>query len=637
MTNPETARLADRKIEMPDPVTSGDLRSLNLSVSKKRELSSEERELILTEIVNGITLGEAAPELKRRQRNLAEVLDCSLVQVKSIGAHLKIRADKALTRAGLMGVLDRMSLIAIAEQARLFSGELFAEIVGEEATQRSVEAEKLRIAVEFYLKISGSNPRDPARQLLSESAELENSRHDRPLDPGPTASIEISPGALADYDNPAKVQWRQALFDFIRTNLSPAHLRGGYVVCMPSIKCAREIQGYLDLGVPADHIIAVEREGGIADQFKANVEAMGAQPWIGTVEGLLAKYTLPITVASLDFVGPLCSSYLDAIRHIVPPIDHDAVVAVNVMGRRESAKTQSLLRELAAIQGFAGQLGNLCLADLASDDLLNSGGDLETFAPRMLKLRERSAASIAEAKGHVSTLPFGEVRDTSLSSLIFYSLSEARRGSVAIWDIERILRTNEERAFRRSSACKSWDEMSPAERNQVLGASCTYAAFALRECLSRYRLSKGQPMFQPQDAMLLGMAATGGPVVKKLEEYDYISGVGSSSTPFSSTFLHLTGLRSALSGAVPLLALFNSFARQYLLGPRAVYGYARVGHNVVPPGGSLRSSSVLRFVDQESRKLLGKVQAESLFEVTKRVRAAADWKIYEKLSSGTRK
>lgn len=349
----------------------------------------------LTEVA--IANGSSVSELRQLRAELADSLGVSRRSLGSVSAYVEYSATEAIDELGLRSRLSNGELITAARLVRgsgtpledlrvladdigLTPGELSAVIDRYEALYQKrpdggLDAQVGTANASVVPPGSGTDqseatvtavappPSQPDDPLPGSSAcpgpakpsaleELPSEIVGPARDPlvtglSDTADSDLDPdtgisGDKANYDFPAKHEWRQVWADYIRSEFGPARLRDALVVCLPGRAVEPEVSKYLALGVRPENIYCVEGSARVRDEFLANAQRLGVKPLTEPLEKALVRLGekgLRFDIANFDFHGPQSRGHRRALDAL--PRASDSIVVYNALGKRDPKQVTS--------------------------------------------------------------------------------------------------------------------------------------------------------------------------------------------------------------------------------------------------------------------------------------------------------
>ena len=332
-------------------------------------------------------------------------------------------------------------------------------------------------------------------------------------------------GEHFNYNNENKRAWRKKIKEFIDANTTFEHRAKMRVLCLPGKLCL-EIPIYLELGFKPENIVGVE--GGDAKSreiFETNAQALGIDFRTARLEQVIKEETEPFDVVSLDFLGPICKSYMELLSNLY--LSNRALLAVNFMAKRESQEIQANLR-------LAGQvfLQDPCERSFSEfDDLINEHDltyDLKT----------------SRESGYI-TIIASTVGSLRSENNIFGNIHHP---DVVVGTVERKSMTEKVRA---------------AQRMLSVIANYYFRIFLTGSGYSRYDVEK---IICAKILPFVTRSMRSYPFVRKNERYQYSSKSqdGLASTPFNSDFFVLDTPREVYSDCSETVNFFKKILEYYL-------------------------------------------------------------------------
>ena len=275
----------------------------------------------------------AEKDLSKEREWLAENFDCKLLTVAAITAHLRIRANNAVS-----GQLLKTQ----AEFARDYVG--LADSEEERKLLQQEVADILKVNLAQIAQVTDVTRRD-SMQLLQKDVEVRKREQlDEALQKWDPVDF-LRGGAHVNYDTEIKEKWRMAWMHFIEEQTTPERRARMKVLCLPGKKCALELRHYLALGFRPEHITAVEGGDRIARaEFELNARPLGIQYHKGRLEDFLPTQKTRYDVVSLDFTGQICDTYLKIASQLM--LAERALMMTNTFARREAEDTQIGLQSM---------------------------------------------------------------------------------------------------------------------------------------------------------------------------------------------------------------------------------------------------------------------------------------------------
>jgi hypothetical protein len=338
----------------------------------------------------------ARSNLQLLATTLAEKYHCSPQQITSIGAQLKIRANRALEQHGLMGVcavenlmgcyvLHVMGIIEGSSAAALtFATELlnrgatkpidpstvntlltcYAELIEDDIKRQGMPVElSTTIDPPTVAKVKAPVMPSPppieakverapihSAALLSDANVLQHAApQEKALGDSPQTSNSRG-AAYVDYRFANKRLWHQREEVYIRNfaaRFSKAELELKDVLCMPGTRyegMQEEIGMLKAIGFDPRRIYAVE---GTNDEvrlreFRESCARLGIVPIEAKLEQCITRLQKKFSVVMFDFVGPANKTYEYILKNAL--FARDAALLVNLMVGREQAGMQETMR-----------------------------------------------------------------------------------------------------------------------------------------------------------------------------------------------------------------------------------------------------------------------------------------------------
>lgn len=359
------------------------------------ELSLEQKQHIRIELAKALAADLGKDQVKEIRKLLAQEYKVSTIQVGSVGAYLKITGEKIITEFAPASKLAPKDLCFIYIDIRKNRDSELAllECVKTNLERFSLNPKQLvNLIAQFESRLDFGSELAPTVAAIVDQIENSLGLDLEAQSPATSSNLESADdnilfeqqgGTFANYDNPTKVAWRKSWYEFIDRNVPRSRRAAAKILCLPSIKPEREINGYLELGFLPQNIYAVERDKRVADLFVSRCEGLGVNPIIQELSNVVQ--TLPrFEIFSLDFLGPISVSIAQILNNL--PLAENALVMLNTMGRREAAEIQSFLRHSSELrQHNPVILENWAFVKLLEKKLLERTLD-QRFNRQMLKI-----------------------------------------------------------------------------------------------------------------------------------------------------------------------------------------------------------------------------------------------------------
>ncbi len=455
---------------------------------KEREATDWEKEWIRQEIESAVAREATAEEIDGVRRALVELLGLSYPQVKAIAAW-KIRPDQ-----------DKLVLESTKVVNKL------ADVKQGQPTEKD-----------------NANP--SIINQIAEPLPVNTPSEDNAIVNDSRISFHPKSGAWMDFENsPIKDIWRKAEAQFIDENLprDPKKRAKMRVLCTPGIKCYKEVDHLIGIGIRPENIVAVEREKGAWNEFVANCKDKGIKPIYGDLSDVLEETNEPFDIVTLDFLGQLCAPSIGIIHKL--PLADKAVLAVNFLAKRESAKIQD---DLTKLKRAYGPLSRLVAEKVNAliQSVLGNNPDLEGMGPNeVLKLgRKEAKAEINDTEYEVD-----ELREISLWSLMRHAGTSRKEN----WMFREMIQTcNFPEEWLRKNKGKDRDQILLHLIANSLGNTFAADDQELLAHLVGHGIYRMDGHKYGLDALALTTNA-GIRQMRKLQKFKYKSRIGKTSSPF---------------------------------------------------------------------------------------------------------
>lgn len=349
------------------------------------------------------------------RESVASRYGLSVNQVQSIGAQLRIRADRSLAASGLTGVLGRDDAVAIARYFEVSGNQNLEVVANEISRDRGLDVAAVS-ALLIHLAGGKANPTSGGTAVHADTQPASTAPLTQPSEATPISVSDTA--AHVDYDFPAKRAWREAWAEFLDRNLPKASRHRATVICLPSKVPSREINYYLKLGIRPENILAVEGDPSAYPEFLAGCARLGVKSHCGRLEDLLPTCTSRFNVVSYDFVGPYSERMGDIIADT--PCASEASICINFLGRRERAESQ----ELAGKHDAFDRHWRTFMDQLRAESIRTGTPGPRLTVPNAAAEFERLVAEEA------SKTEIGILRDKSIPGLLATTFGKARPESL---------------------------------------------------------------------------------------------------------------------------------------------------------------------------------------------------------------
>jgi hypothetical protein len=294
------------------------------------KLNGHDHSTIQTRLADIITFSPNEKEERNSRTEMAENLGIeSLISLNSVGAHLRIKADKVLDTAGLKNVLNRDDLIAGYTYWTLgLSWPEISSLMTERRGTFNIKAETFYGVVNTF-----SNLLDTTNSQATPLAS-----HKPPAQVAPT--LQKSNAAELDYDTEKRRYLHSRFAAYLDKHLPQSERRNARVLAMLGAKVELEGKIYLEAGIPPENIITVERDLEAFKTARENCRRLGGIQCVhGELIDLLREkkppFDRPFKVVSFDFIGAMCANYIDIVQNT--STCNGAIIRVNLRGAREDA------------------------------------------------------------------------------------------------------------------------------------------------------------------------------------------------------------------------------------------------------------------------------------------------------------
>lgn len=359
--------------------------------------------------------------------------------------------------------------------------------------------------------------------LIMDDTESQTSEDKEPAVPLDTNS---KGGAWVDFESSRiKEKWRIKEADFIDRSFpkNPKKRADLRVLCTPGIKCHKEVDHLIRIGIRPDNIVAVERERRAWKEFEKNCREKGIRPVYGDLKDILKEKNLgSFDIVTLDFLGQMCLSSARIIQRL--SLSTKAALAVNFLAKRENQRTQASLNK-TEIEYTLAQDANLDAQEDVVEALRSKDPKFAKLSIReLLKIvREKKEEKVADVDFHVS-----ETRETGIWSLLRHAGCLCRKN----WNMRHILK--DIRFPQQAVGAEENEDWDVFLRN-VLRKTCSDIFFPdileLTAWLKAQKLYKSDGRGFNLDAIALATAFNLKQMTK-FEKYKYKSRVGKTSSPF---------------------------------------------------------------------------------------------------------
>jgi hypothetical protein len=316
-------------------------------------------------------------------------------------------------------------------------------------------------------------------------------------------------GCHANYDNPTKQLWRQKWKEFIAKHTVPSERARMKVLCLPGKKCL-EIPLYLELGFTPKNITGVEGGDEAAkSEFHSNAYRYGIVSKLGRLENFLPHDKSVYDIVSLDFTGPLSKTCLDIIKVVplAPAADSQfntkSLFMINLLAKREQAAGQSCIDFYASFT----------CPELM--EMYNEPGSIDKFNAIFSYVNDLADKSISGEKVYESA-ELKAKRDIGLTFMFTSLIAKEKRFHESVWtsykEKEVPLKLRHEIDFPRYAGI--------ALTTLVGGLGCFMKDSKLLDILI---------VAVPQ---IVETVSNYRPFVYDIEQYQYISPVNNSNSPF---------------------------------------------------------------------------------------------------------
>lgn len=360
----------------------------------ERKLSRTDTDFMREYVQEGVDAGETEDQIKSRRKDLTELFGCTLNQVSGAVAWKKEGNEEL--------VLKPLEL-----PTRNFVDDSGDTTIEDNATNHSTgninEDNELSIPV----AITSDSVLEEQSTVISvvDQNGLNSEQNERTH-----ITFHSKGGAWVDFENShIKEVWRLAEMQFIDRSFPRDPKKRGQlrVLCTPGIKCYKEVERLLSIGIKPENITAIEREKGAWEEFEGNCREKGIQPVFGELSEVLPTITEPFDIVTVDFLGQMCSANERVIAKI--PLATRAVLAVNFLAKRESLQTQESLHKRLAVYGIRNEISERVQNQMLDEmhQFPFQGEIDDSFFRRIHKRTESELANADQAS-------IGEMRDQAM-------------------------------------------------------------------------------------------------------------------------------------------------------------------------------------------------------------------------------
>ncbi len=435
-----------------------------------KSLSPEQKDFVRTYVAAGATDDEKTA----RRNEMAEKLGVSLPTIRAITAWTKIRQKKLLS-----------------ELSQTENTEETTDLPNQPSDQM----------IETIIKQSPTEP-------LLPSTTKEQSQ-----------GIEING---MQYNNETKEKWFRDWLTFINSRTTPEWRARAKLITLAGPLCLR-LPEYLSAGYRRENIIAVE--GGSTEDkrlFQKNVPA-GVQQRLDRLENFIGTEQTKFDVVDYDFLGPVNDTYLDIIERTA--LSKRAFVLINVMGRRESNRSQEILR--FAHDDLSNQ--RMLRALIASQKAVFEAGKL-TSANDTEKAIQKGLDAVNTVFGDAEDVELSQARADALISIFVNAVGRLRAIEGPTGESLKVAK--EQLAIRWHT-----EHVDHHALDVDLQAICTGLCVLVQNHLSQHGVTFPLPKQLGGIVYIARRSMWRTPLLKSLEKRKYLS--ENHSTPYFSFFAEL--------------------------------------------------------------------------------------------------
>lgn len=478
-----------------------------------RKLDRHETDFMRDYVQEGVEHGETEEQIRARRKELADLFNCSLPQVAGAVAWKKHEGKENL-------VLEPLEL----------PGQI-------QEPSASAAPPPPAPAQDQQQKPPIDNP--------SQTTSVPEPPRDNPENAPETTSPDVRfhplGGAWADYEHSAvKEQWRRVESDFIDRSIDrdPAARARMRILCTPGIKCHLEVRHLLKLGFTPGNIVAVEREKKAWVDFEKNARTLGLLPIFGDLAEILPRSNAPFDIALIDFVNAGSASNILTLESL--PLADRAVVAINVMAKRERTDFQDMMGRLhkSASDAMTRPAGQQSVGEQTMiagfKDVLPQGGEIELseYNRRIVEVVQQGFSATESYLAADNDMSWEE-RDT----MLWYMQRYAGTGRPDRWGLPNKMQNLQVHP-------SDFDDPEEAsrfteERQKRIYATQTFkqfmmffqtAAIGILSLFEDPRLMKAPVVYD-----LLNCVALGRRQIVSMEKYRYNSVIGKTPSPFCTS------------------------------------------------------------------------------------------------------
>jgi len=451
------------------------------------------------------------------RREVAELIGCSDQQVASTGAWLQIYAKRLI---GERDIKPEELIKAAAIWCSLnYSDDALEGVLTHLVSESPGDPKTLR---ELLLAFS-----EKALGYKSKNQEVDR-KSDVPLNSTPTKTTS---GDHVDYDFAAKRAWRGEIERFLEQRLPTKGREKLKVLCLPSKNPKTEVEMYLRLGIGPENIVGVE--GGDQEAratFETNAHRLGIRPVLGRLEKVLPTITEQFDIVNLDFLGPICFSYVDICRKV--NLSDRAWVMINLKAAREQTVIQEALSQRVNQTKAGGAEVDFWRQLYHDSELVRTAG-LSEESFRLWK----GSSGLSQAE---TDIPISRSRELVADSALLNAVSSARVHDHS-FHAEKLREISESLSLSLEQVWFSAIHQAKALEKAVWGSIARHQ-MDVRMLPKRYdrggRLTVG-PVPMRAIPKLATDVVWAKPVVNHLERFSYKSTVSGNGALYNSSFAEL--------------------------------------------------------------------------------------------------
>lgn len=303
-----------------------------------KRLTREETDYMREYIQEGVERGETAQQIRQRRRELADFFECTFNQVSGAVAWKTQETRLVLEKLILPTDTQKQTDIGEDENMTPIPDTTIDVSVVPESTNISIVGtieESIKLTVNKIDELETVTINQEIETSEESRLQTNNLRIESEAPKINDELLEPIDGAIFDYDNPEKNEWREKLMQYVCERIPLEKRAKAKVLCLGGRKNL-EPKAYIQNGFSPENIFSIENSKKVKGEFLASAADLGIQTYFGDINTF--NVSDRFTVVSLDYPGPVTVDKQLDVAGIL--LEDDAVVVMNYQKKRDPFKAK---------------------------------------------------------------------------------------------------------------------------------------------------------------------------------------------------------------------------------------------------------------------------------------------------------